>query len=121
MEETRLLLSSICYTFPSSINKLYILDESTSQMSHWDRLQQIIKSVYQNHQSVQASVDHSDKYFDENYCADRCVIHPSNRYTCGKARSAEHCSTVGCCWDENSQHCYKEACKSISSSNRTSK
>ena len=44
-------------------------------------------------------------------CPDRCLIHPTNRYTCGKARSEDSCDLVGCCWDENAQHCYKEACK----------
>lgn len=42
-------------------------------------------------------------------CPDRCLIHPTNRYTCGKARSEDSCDLVGCCWDENAQHCYKEA------------
>ena len=41
----------------------------------------------------------------------RSVSHyPDNRYT-WKARSEDACATVGCCWDENAQHCYKEACK----------
>ena len=60
-----------------SILTLIFSDENT-KMSHWDRLQQIIKTVFQHSQEP---VDHSDKFYDENYCEDRCVIHPSNRYT----------------------------------------
>ena len=77
------------------------------QISRTDRLRELFRSLFgaPKHENII-----SDN-FDENYCEDRCVIHPSNRFTCGKARSADQCQAVGCCWDDNAQHCYKEACK----------
>lgn len=75
------------------------------QISRTDRLRELFRSLFgaPKHENII-----SDN-FDENYCEDRCVIHPSNRFTCGKARSADQCQIVGCCWDDNAQHCYKEA------------
>ena len=75
--------------------------EVKSPATQWSKFRDLIHTVF--------GIGVEEKV--EQECANRCLIHPSNRYTCGKARSQDQCDAVGCCWDENSQHCYKEACK----------
>ena len=75
--------------------------EVKSPATQWSKFRDLIHTVF--------GIGVEEKV--EQECGNRCLIHPSNRYTCGKARSQDQCDAVGCCWDENSQHCYKEACK----------
>jgi hypothetical protein len=41
-------------------------------------------------------------------CEDRCLVHPVNRYPCGRARARDTCSDLNCCWDPDSELCYKQ-------------
>jgi len=79
-------------------------DELRSHTTQWDKFRALIHNVFGIGQTTEPTA-----VLVQEECTDRCLIHPTNRYTCGKARSSDACAAVGCCWDENAQHCYKEA------------
>ena len=73
-------------------------------ISHADRIRQLLSVA--THTKLR-----SHRHRDKDKCEDRCMVHPINRYSCGKARSRETCSDKNCCWDPNTQMCFKQVCR----------
>lgn len=90
-------------------------------ISHADRIRQLLSVA--THTKLR-----SHRHRDKDKCEDRCMVHPINRYSCGKARSRETCSDKNCCWDPNTQMCFKQVwehcprdrCESIHPDDRAS-
>ncbi|CAG5095216.1 Oidioi.mRNA.OKI2018_I69.XSR.g14084.t1.cds [Oikopleura dioica] len=51
---------------------------------------------------------HSSSLEEDDSCADRCILNPSNRLSCGRSRSRDQCDSLNCCWDADSEMCYKQ-------------
>lgn len=77
------------------------LHNPTYTMSRADRIRQLLSLATVNKRRPQ-------RHKDKDKCEDRCLVHPTNRYSCGKARSRENCSDKNCCWDPNNQMCFKQ-------------
>lgn len=74
-------------------------------LSHSDRIRQLLSLTMPiRKERVQG------RFKDKDKCENRCLVHPSNRFSCGKSRSRETCSDKNCCWDSNAEMCYKQVC-----------
>ena len=90
----------------SGLDGLTLKKNRVVKVNHADRLRSLfgIKKPAKTRSAF-------DIYKDKDRCENRCLVHPTNRYSCGKSRSRETCSESACCWDASSQMCFKQVCK----------
>jgi len=105
----------------SGLSGLQINTQKSYRLSHADRIRQLLSVASQTERR-------SQRHRDKDKCEDRCMVHPINRYSCGKSRSRDTCSDKNCCWDPNADMCYKQVwehcprdrCESIHPDDRAS-
>jgi len=72
---------------------------TATSRSYADRIRQLL--------SLTGGQKEKRRFKDKDKCENRCLVHPANRYSCGKSRSRDTCSEKNCCWDPDAQMCYK--------------
>lgn len=90
------------------MRKIYLLMASGALASKgalsWQ--EQLISRMSMN--SFESSLSLHSGQLEDDSCEDRCILNPSNRLSCGRSRSQDQCDSLNCCWDADSEMCYKQ-------------